>query len=250
MPEIPKQLKWYVPLGLGSVNGPPVWRVSADHRTGCVEIKRAPLLKFFSVMMGLFFGVLIVGALFAIRTYLPLDKEGETVVAFAMIFFPPFMLFAFVALDALVTVMNSQHWNGPLRFRFDPQNGEMFFPRENVTYRQGNYSKLILGCVRGADMKGAFKTFGVWMKQKKDGTLAQTTQIFMLVLDDNNEWKRYHLADDWVPWPTGESGSKQFMNLTTKLRQFLLFDEFVKDYSMDECYEQQRDSVGTNQVLW
>ena len=252
MPEIPEKLKWYQPLGLGSTNGPPPWRVYADEMSGNIEIKRAPLVKAASVVLGVFLAAVIGGACFAIYFYAPVDEKAKPVLIGCMIFFPLLMIFGIPAVDALMTVMNSFHWKGTLRFRYNTQNGELFFSRENVTYRREDYSKIVLGCVRGADMKGAFKKFGTWWKKKGDGSLAQITQVFLLVLDKNDEWKRYNLSDDWVPWSTRQSGSKSFTKVANCLRPHLEFEEFVRDYSLDECFAQQneqRDGTG-NKVLW
>ena len=252
MPEIPEKLKWYQPLGLAIFNGPLPWRVSVDEMSGIIEIKRAPLVKAVPIIMGICFGVVIGGVFWAIYSSALVDEEVKFVLVGGMIFFPLLMILGFPAIDALITVANSSHWKGPLRFRYGLQNGEMFFPRENVTYRREDYSKIVLGCVRGADMKGAFKKFGTWWKKKGDGSLAQITQVFLLVLDKNDEWKRYNLSDDWVPWPTRQSGSKSFTKVANCLRPHLEFEVFVRDYSLDECFAQQnehRDGNG-NKVLW
>jgi hypothetical protein len=61
-------------------------------------------------------------------------------------------------------------------------------------------------------------------------------------------WKRYNLSDDYNSdsnkWKTSESGSKQFMQVADLLQQHLLLELFVKDYSLDECYGQQRRNTG------
>ena len=253
MPEIPEKLKWYQPLGLAIFNGPLPWRVSVDEMSGIIEIKRAPLVKAFPIIMGICFGVVIGGVFWVIYSYAPVDEEVKFVLVGCMIFFPLLMILGFPAVDALITVSNSSHWKGTLRFRYSLQNGELFFPRENMTYRREDYSKIVLGCARGTEMKGAFKKLGVWMKPHGRGQgLVPTTQIFLLVLDKNDEWKRYNLSRDWVPWSTRQSGSKSFMKVANCLRSHLEFEEFVKDYSQDECFAQQNDQHdGTgNKVLW
>ena len=131
---------------------------------------------------------------------------------------------------------------GPLRFRLNPQNGELLFLKENITYGAGDYVKLVLGCVRGSKVE-TVRWFASWLTGKKV-MHSRSTQIFMLVLNQNGEWQRYNLTDDYNSgsnkWKTSESGSKQFLQLADLLRQHLVFETFVKNYSLDECYEQQQ----------
>ena len=199
MQNIPEKLKWYQPLGLGwCAGGPPPWRISVDEMTGCVEIKRAPLIQFSVVIFGLVLAAIMGGILYALYVYAPIDDNAKILLARFVVLFPVLMLVGMPAVDALWTLLNARHWKGPLRFRYDPQSCELFFARENVTYRHGEYASLILGCVRGADMKGRVKTFGMWGRGEATGRLAQITQIFMLVRDKNNEWQRHNLTDDIV----------------------------------------------------
>ena len=246
MPEIPKKLKWYTPLGLvESANLPPFWQVTIDTMTGSVEIKRSPLIRLATIVpvsvLGMFFG----GVCLVCYIYDVPRTEREGIVEFYGIFFAPlFTLFLFVALDMFFTMANARHWRGSLRFRCDLQNGELFFARENQTYQRAEYQTLVLGCVRGVpSMKMLVKKFGVWCRLWCGST--RITQIFILVLDENDEWKRYDLADDSaVSWRTSESGSRQFVKLVEQLQPLLTFDTFVRDYSRDECYEQQNRSTG------
>ena len=216
MPKIPEQLKWYTPLKLDTSTGRPNWRVSVDEMTGSVEIERAPLLKLVTMLLGIVLGVIVSGGFFVAGKADLVDIESRLVWLF---FFPLLIVFVIVAFDAFYTKANSRYWKGSLRFRFDPQNDELFFARENVTYRKGDYSKLVLGCVRGVDMKGAFKIGIAWAKlgNHRGRSFVEITQIFMLVLDKNDQWQRYNLADDDVTWRTSESGSKQFMQVAEQL---------------------------------
>jgi hypothetical protein len=66
--------------------------------------------------------------------------------------------------------------------------------------------------------------------------MLDTTQIFMLVLDKNDNWKRYNFSDDSANFSWGR---KRFLKIVDRLQPFLSFDQFVKEYSFDECYEQQ-----------
>ena len=129
---------------------------------------------------------------------------------------------------AFCVLLDSGDWND-LRFRFNPQNGELFFGKAKATYRREDYSKLIFGCVRGYNKEDAHKEWGLLL----------LTQIFVLVLDKNDGWQRYTLSDDTVVWKTHESGSKQFIKIVECLQPFLTFDQFIKEYSLDECSEQQ-----------
>jgi len=246
MPEIPEQLKWYTPLNIGSGALDMAWRVSIGE-TGYIEIKRALLFRFSGVLVGIVIGVICTGILFPVYAF---DLEGDGKEPFligVMVLTLPFTIFLFVALDAFCTLENSKYWKGSLRFRFNPQNGELFFSRENVTYGAGDYAKLVLGCVRGTEVMEAedFRMFGlrVWRTVGKRARV-RSTQIFMLVLNQNSEWQRYNLADDYNSdsnkWKTSELGNKQFLQLADLLQQHLSFETFVKDYSLDECYEQQR----------
>jgi hypothetical protein len=80
-----------------------------------------------------------------------------------------------------------------------------------------------------------------WYNKKK---LWAKTQMFMLVLEKNGDWKRYNLSDDsLLSWQTDESGSKQLIKLADLLRQHLPFEQFVRDYSSHECHEQQRSTA-------
>jgi len=247
MPEIPEQLKWYTPLNLGVGTGLSNWKISVDEMTSYIEIKRTPLVRLSIVLSALLFGAILSGMLFALYIDDDFIEEGKPFLFYAMILVPPLFVAVFVALDILCSLADSRHWNGPLRFRYNFQNGELFFSRENVIYRAGDYEKLILGCVRGADMEGYAKNFGgMWslewnVKSLNRRRLRQQTQIFMLVFDNNGEWQRHNLADDdWVTWWGKESGSRQFIRIANLLERHLLFERFVKDYSLDECYEQQR----------
>ena len=240
MPEIPDPLKWYTPLKLGVGSGQSSWCVSVDEMTGCIEISRGPFVRFSTVLLSLLPCAFISCCLFGMYTSEELIDEARPFIFVAAILSPPFIVLAFVALDNFCSMADSRYWNEPIRFRFDPQNSELFFPRENMIYRAGDYTKLVLGCVRGADMEGYLKKFGTWWNTKGQRRLRFQTQIFMLVLDRNDQWQRYNLADDVVKWKTSESGSKQFLQLADLLRRHLSFETFVKEYSLDECYEQQR----------
>ena len=242
MPEIPEQLKWYTPLKLGVGSGLLTWRISVDDWTGCIEIKRASFVRISTVLLSLLPCAFISWCLFGMYTSEELIDEARPFIFVAMILSPLFIVLAFVALDNFCSMADSRYWNEPLRFRFDPQRGELFFPRENITYRAGDYANLVVGCVRGSDMRGLIKRFGAWWDINKQRRLRIQTQIFMLVFDKNDQWRRYTLSSDdmWVAWITPESGSKQFLQLADLLQQHLSFETFVKDYSLDECYEQQR----------
>ncbi|MCL2348796.1 MAG: hypothetical protein FWC50_11130 [Planctomycetaceae bacterium] len=137
------------------------------------------------------------------------------VVPLAMIVFMP-------AVGAFGIFEDSTHWNGPLRFRLTLQSGELFFAKEKVSWRKDDYSQIVIGCVQG------FNT--------SKGELDQSIQIFMLVLDRNGKWRRFLISDDYVPW---SRGSKRFKEVVEKLQPYLAFEQFVKDYSKDECLEQQ-----------
>ena len=149
-------------------------------------------------------------------------------------------------------MMNSQHWKGPIRFRYDSRDGILFFPRENATYQQKDCQRIVLSCVRGYDKRGWSKTMGVYYKAgttykrgmpfrcSEEGSV---TQIFMLVLDEHDEWHRHDIADDWAFWRTRESGSKQFEKVVKKLQHLLECEVFIKDYSVDECFAQQNSKT-------
>ena len=221
--EIPEQLKWFQPLKLGFGTGMSSWKVSADEATGSIEIKSTPFFKLSTVLTSLIFGALLSGMTYSLYTDEDLIAEARPFVFWAMILFPPLTVFTFVALDIFCTVADSRLWNGHLRFRFNLLNGELFFGRENITYRREDYSKLILGCVRGTSSRDR---------------RGNKTQIFMLVLDKNEQWNRHNFSNDaWITWRTTESGSKQFKKVADLLRPHLEFDEFVKAYSQDESAE-------------
>jgi hypothetical protein len=266
MPEIPEKLKWFTPLDTSLFDislpyGQNVWRLFVDEMTGSIEVKRAPLLKFFTVVKAVVLAAITAGAFYAIYVYAPFDKvfgEGgnelqRQVCAVLMVVAPLLMVIMIPANDAFMTVQNSKYWKGHLRFRYDPQSGELFFPRENVSYSLKDCSKIVLGCVRGVDKRGwtrVSKNFGgVYYKVggwHSEGGLSlrttentPTTQIFILVLDKNDKWQRHDISYDVGSWQNSESGSKQFIQLVDRLQPFLSFDQFVKDYSQDECYEQQ-----------
>jgi hypothetical protein len=226
------------------------WRLSVDQKTGCVEIKRAPLVRLPTVLFGIALGAIAVIGLFIAFSFEPTDDaELSRCRMLVMVCSTPLCSCVFVPLDASTTLINSRYWKGSLRFRFDPQSGELFFPRENVTYGAGDYSKLVLGCVRGTERASPDKFFGMRLTRKKSVAIAKSTQIFMLVLDQNDVWQRYNLADDHNSdsntWKTSESGNKQFTKLADLLHRHFSFEQFVKDYSKDECYEQQQ---GTDKV--
>jgi hypothetical protein len=248
MLEIPEKLKWYMPLGLkNSQNELSIaWRTSVDQMTGCIEIKRAPLVRLPGVLFGIGLGAFAFVMLFVLKSVEPTDDaELLHVQMLWMILSPPFLFFVAVGLDATATLRNSRYWKGSLRFRFNPQNGELFFPRENVTYSRMDYSKLVLGCIRGREIVWNEKIFGVRLKRKKGVARRRSTQIFMLVLDQNDEWHRYNLADDYNSdsnaWKTSESGNKHYVKLVDQLQSLLTFDQFVRDYSRDECCTQQQE---------
>jgi len=82
MPEIPEKLKWYTPLGLGSFaysHFPPPWKIIADELTSCVEIKRTPLIRIFTVAaaLGMTAMAIALGTLVGLLFYLfdPEDQE-------------------------------------------------------------------------------------------------------------------------------------------------------------------------------
>jgi hypothetical protein len=246
MPEIPEKLKWYLPFGLGNYffATQPNWRVCVDEITGCVEIRRAPLLEPIAVM-AIVLGTILVGGIYVVDFG---EKENvRGLIMFYVVLFPIGVIML-SALNAFLILRNSKYWKKPLRFRYDPKSSELFFPRENVLYQKQDYVKLVLGCVRGSDLrKCPPKKFGMyWMVS---GSCKPTTQVFVLVLDKNNEWIRYNLSDDCYhrfDWQstrelgtTRELGSRQFIRVVATLQPLFAFEQIVKDYSMDECYEQQ-----------
>ena len=245
--DIPEKLKWYQPLKLAFRKRLLAWRVSIDEITGCVEIKRAPLIQVASIMTGLVLAAVVWGISFAAHRWFPGNEGEKMVFVGCMIILPPLTFVVHLVINATITLFNSQHWKGLLRFRFDPQNGELFFPRENMTYRQKDCQKIILGCARGWDKRGWSKMGIVYYKiggwySKGTGVSSNedkpNTQIFMLILD-NSGWKRHNLTHDWGYKLSNEQGSKPFMKVADCLRSFLDFDVFIKDYSLDECYGQQ-----------
>ena len=234
MPEIPEKLKWYQPLALGVSSTPVPWRASVDEMTGCIEIKRAPLIKMSSVMLGLLLAV-IVGALFAlVYFYVPIEGDERMLVICGM-GFPLMMIIGIPAVDALMTILHTWHWKGGLQFRFDPRSSELFFPKENATYCVIDGVKLVVGCVHGFDMRRSSQRYP-WI-----------AQIFMLVLDKNGEWQRHNLTYDW---DIEEFFSKSkthvkphFSRFVEKLRAHLEFEVFERDYSKDICFAQQNSNA-------
>jgi hypothetical protein len=240
MPEIPDPLKWYTPLKLGYPTEPPTWRMSVDKNTSGIAIKRVFMLRPHILLVTFLMGTIGIGMCFVFYAFDLIGADEKPALIAWIIFLLPAALFIVMLLDIFAVWNCSRYWKGSLRFRFNPQNGELFFSRENVTYGAGDYTKLIFCCIRGATMAGAVKRRNEWFDCIGEELLKQGTQIYMLVLDNNSEWQRYNLADDVVKWKTSESGSKQFLQLADLLRQHLSFETFVKDYSLDECYEQQR----------
>jgi len=234
MPEIPEKLKWYTPLkrSTRNMNVPVPWRVSADEMTRCVEIRRAPYFSLFYVVLGLCVGAIFGGAGYYGYTHEHDEKFRMALAAFMI--GVPLAIFIFLQLlGAFIVFIDSCEW-GHIRFRYDPANGELFFGQEKITYRPENYTKIIFSCVRGVDKEDSSKEWG----------LVEVTQLFVLILDKNNKWQRHTLSDDIAYWHTSESGSRQFVKLVEQLQQLLTFDTFVRDYSRDECYEQQNRSTG------
>jgi hypothetical protein len=241
MPEIPEQLKWYIPLkSFSKTSGPVSWCVSVDEMTGCIEIKRVPYIRLFWVITGF-----IAAAIFSSPAYYTLYTSGlprngfdwAFIVIFGIIV-PLGMIVFMPAVGAFCVMMDSNHWNGPLRFRFNPQNGELFFAKEKATYRPEDYSQLVLCCVYGTDMEDAYMSRGKWYpRSSKYSPPKDSTQIFMLILDKNDQWKRYLLADDSISFSWGR---KRFLKIVDRLQSFLSFEQFDKNYSFDECYEQQK----------
>jgi len=223
MPEIPEKLKWYQPQYRWGriVNGPIPWRIYVDDMTGCVEIKRTPLLHIYWVIVGM-----VAAGIFGGAGYYVSLKFGDAFSTIFMICFPLAMLVFMPAVGALGVWVDSTYWNGPLRFRYEPQNGELFFAKEKITYRPEDYSKLVLGCVEGADIN-------------KD-EYNPTVQFFILVLDKNENWHRYTLSDDNVSWSWGH---KRFTQVVERLQPLLEFEVFVKEYSKDECFAQQNSNT-------
>ena len=260
MQEIPEKLKWYQPLGhvdsyVPRFHGSQAWQIVVGKWTDCVEIKRAPLLRISATMKGLIFAAILCGALLAIPhavPFLELDiPVDEEMLFIFMVILSPLLIIGVPAFDALTTIIDSKRWKVPLRFRYDSRDSVLFFPRENVTYRLKDCQKTVLGCVRGYDKRGwsKSKTFNVYYKigttgrPGRDKSHRPVTQIFMLVLDEHNEWHRHNLADDWAFWRTHESGSKQFVKFVKKLQPLLECEVFIKDYSVDECFEQQNSKT-------
>jgi len=230
MPEIPEQLKWYTPLKRSSrnVNVPVPWRVSVDAMTRCIEVKRAPYFSPFYVIVGLCVAALFGGVGYYGYTLEPDEKTRATLAAFMICV--PVALFLFLQLlGVAIVAIDSLYW-GFVRFRYNPENGELFFGKENLTYRPKDYSKLVIACVRGTEKEDASKEWG----------LVEVTQVFVLLLDRNDRWRRYTLSDDIVHWKTSETGSTQFMRLVDSLQPLLAFEQFVRDYSKEECDEQQQ----------
>ena len=185
------------------------------------------------------------GGFVAMYLYAPITEDVKILVIGCMVFFPLLMIVGIPTVDALMTIHNSMHWKGHLRFRFDPQSDELFFPRENATYSVQDGIKLVFGCVRGVDMTSAYKTrLGGWACKAggKGIHFPHITQIFMLVFAKNGEWRRHNLTNDWiVNWT--DSGSKEFLEIAEKLQPLLECEVFVKDYSKDECFEQQNSTT-------
>ena len=229
MPEIPEQLQWYTPLEHWHGGTYSSWQMRVDQNNGCFEIKRAPLFICPSTIVVLFFIAVTLTICLAIDPF-SLAEETRMVCVGGAFLFWCFVLLVYVV-DTFFKVSNARYWKGALRFRYDPASGELFFGKEKDTYRSEDYTKLVLGCVRGA-----YKNI--------DSEIVRITQVCMLLLDKNDEWRRYTLSDEHVHWLTPESGSVQFVKLVEQLQPLLAFDLFVRDYSREECYEQHRRSTG------
>ena len=230
VPEIPERLKWFTPLkrSTRNMNVPVPWRVSVDAMTRCVEIKRAPYFSLFYVILGLCVAAVFGGAGYFGYTHASDEKTRVALAAFMIC--APVAIFIFLQLlGAGIVMLDSLRW-GQIRFRYNPENREVFFGKENVTYRPSDYSKLVFACVRGTDKEDA----------GREWRLVEITQVFVLLLDKNDQWRRYTLSDDIAYWKTPETGSTQFMKLVDHLQPLLAFDQFVRDYSRDECEKQQR----------
>jgi hypothetical protein len=159
MPEIPEKLKWYIPKKYSvKMTGGFAWHVVVDEMTNCVEIKRVPLFRLFWVIVG-FIAAGIFGSPAYVMLYmngLPSDGFDWAVTIIFGICVPLVMIVFMPAVGALGVMMHSSDWNTPLRFRYNPQNGELFFAKENVTYRPEDYTKLVLCCVWGQIWKMLF----------------------------------------------------------------------------------------------
>ena len=223
VPEVPEKLKWYQPQDRWGriVNGPLPWRLYVDDMTGCVEIKRAPLFHIYWAIVGM-----VAAGIFGGAGYCAFLNFGDAFSAIFMICAPLAMIVFMPAVGAFGVWEDSTHWNGPLRFRYEPQNGELFFAKEKITYRPEDYSKLVLGCVEGIDIAKS--------------EITETVQFFMLVLDKNEKWRRFNLSDDDVTWSRGH---KRFTQVIERLQPLLEFEVFAKKYSKDECFAQQNSNA-------
>jgi len=228
MPEIPEKLKWYQPLKRWCTisNAPLPWRIVVDEMAGTVEIKRTPLFCIYWFIAGLIVAGMFAGPVYYFSGQPCAECGNQHADTFVLVLvgkvLPLAMIFFMPAIGALGIYEDSTHWNGPLRFRLTLPSGELFFAKEKVTYRKDDYSQIVIGCVQGFDTSKS--------------ELDQSIQIFMLVLDRNENWRRFLLSDDYVPW---SRGSKRFKEVVEKLQPYLAFEQFVKDYSKDECLEQQ-----------
>jgi hypothetical protein len=169
--------------------------------------------------------------------FVPLPLVGRIIfVVSAVIAFSLFLGVGYL----MTTMINAKVEQVGLTFRYTSKKGELVFPKNNAIYRPENYKKLIFGCVRGWDMRRFHRGIGgMWVSKAKKRYTGYNTQHFMLVLDKDDKWKRYDIASEYVVWDKGQAGSQMFIELVDQLRPHLDFDVFVKDYSQDECFEQQ-----------
>lgn len=249
-PDIPEELQWfdslkyrYQGVGYHRYGSEDDWSIVADEQTGVVEMRKIEKNPVSWKTMLLRFGACLIPFIVVVAIMFPWMDVLLRVLVCTL---AP-MIFAFLAGFLFLMAKSQQElddliWKGPIRFRFDPNTGEMEFPLDEKSYRKDEYRKAVLYVIRGLDMSTSVKRLGmIFYKDNRRRELPRAMQYVLLVLDRENRWHRHLLANDWFweerhwKYPTG---TDRFLRCAELLKPLVGDDAFIRSYSKEESFKQ------------
>ena len=194
VPEIPKELLNYDHDGCPAGTSPDGWKVVSNESNQDLEVCRCTMFPLSVLLCAAVCGMLFAAVIVMLNQFTNVGLYFKLMVgAIGLI-----VVLGMPAAYALVIWSTTQYWGGPLRMRFTATNKEFFFPRENKTYAQGDYKKIVLGCVGGTEITDDMYEFmgtGLIIRDaKRSINMPMNMQYFILVLTIDGSWHRHYIA--------------------------------------------------------
>jgi len=246
VPEIPKDLLNYdhTSLLVGTHNGPEGWKVVLNESNQDFEACSATMFPLSGFILSAVIGILFTAVILGLNEFGNISLFNSLLIGSIGVA----VVLGIPAAYAFCVWLDMKYWGGPLRMRFTAINKEFFFPRENKTYSQGDYEKIVLGCVGGFNITAEmFEFMGMIARKNSGRSPAQpmNIQYFILVLTVGGNWHRHYIANN-APYLFTKSGSARFDKLVELLQPQVDCLVYNRRFSMMECYRIQLEEKQEN----